>query len=335
METHHNHMKLTAAELSYLWASYIADSMAVCILKYFLRHIEDEDIQKLASHALDLSQQHMEIIRGVFTEEGIRIPQGFTEEDVNLEAKRLFSDIFYLRYIHNMAKGGLATYGRVLQNTWRSDIHSFYSKCLTSTIELKTEANELLLEKGLSVRPPSIPYPEKTEFVHKQSFILEGLGRRESLTGSEVTNLHANIQTNHLGTSMASAFSQVAKSDKVRKYILRGKEVSRKHIKVLSRYLEMCSLPVPMGFDQEVTESTESPFSDKLMMFHFGLMIYAGIGNYGIAISESNRSDLVIDYERFTGEVLKLSEDGVNLMIENEWMEQPPLAANRSDLSKD
>jgi hypothetical protein len=54
-----------------------------------------------------------------------------------------------------------------------------------------------------------------------------------------------------------------------------------------------------------------------------------------LAISESNRSDLVIDYKRFTGKVLKLSEDGVNLMIENEWMEQPPLAANRRDLAKD
>jgi hypothetical protein len=332
MENNHSHIKLTAAELGYLWTTYLADSMSICVLKYFLEHIEDKNIKILTTHALDLSQQHVEKIREIFKEEEIQIPQGFTEQDVNLRAKRLFSDIFYLLYIHNMAKGGLVTYGRVLQNTYRHDIHTFYSKCLTSTIELKTEATQLLLEKGLSIRPPSIPYPKKMEFVQKQSFILEAISRRESLTASEVTNLFSNIQTNYLGTSMAIAFSQVAHSDQVRKYFLRGKEISLKHIKIFRSYLEMCSLPIPMSFEQDITESTESPFSDKLMMFHFSLMIYAGIGNFGVAISESQRSDLVVDYTRLTTEILKYSEDGANLMIANEWLEQPPLSSNRNEL---
>jgi hypothetical protein len=335
VDVSHDHIKLSAAELSYLWTSYLADSMSICMLKFFLEHIEDKDINKITTHALDLSQQHVDYIRKIFTNEGIQIPRGFTDEDVNLRAKRLFSDIFYLRYIRNMAKGGLITYGRVLQNIYRQDIRSFYSNCLTSTIELDTEAVRILLEKGLVNRPPTIPYPQKVEFVHKQSFILEGLGRREALTGTEVTNLFANITTNRLGTSLSTAFSQVVQSKKVRNYLLRGKNTSLKHIKVLSGYLEMDSLPIPMSFDQEVSDSTEPPFSDKLMMFHFSLMIYAGIGNYGVAISESQRSDLVADYSRFNAEVLLLSEDGANIMIANEWLEQPPLAANRRDLSKE
>jgi hypothetical protein len=334
METNHDHITLTASELSYLWTSYLADSMSVCVLKYFLVHVDDNDIKSLTTHALELSLKHVEFIRDIFIKEKIQIPQGFTEHDVNLLVKRLFTDTFYLRYIRNMAKGGLVTYGRVLQNVYRHDIRTFYSECLIETLELDTKATTILLEKGLAIRPPVIPYPQKLEFVHQQSFILEGLGRRESLTGTEINNLFANILTNHLGASMGMAFSQVAKSKKVRKFFLRGKEVSLKHIKALSSYLEMDSLSVPMAYDQEVTDSTESPFSDKLMMFHFSLMIYAGIGNYGIAISESQRTDLVVDYSRFNMEVLKLSEDGANLMIENEWLEQPPMAANRRDLAK-
>jgi hypothetical protein len=309
--------------------------MSACVLKYFLEHIDDEKVKKIVTHSLDLSQQHIEIISGIFSDEGIQIPQGFTEQDVNLEARRLFSDVFYLRYIHSMAKGGLVTYGRVLQNIYRHDIHSFFAKCLTSTIELKTEVTELLLEKGLAVRPPFIPHPQEVKYVHKQSFILEGLGRRESLTGAEVTNLHANIESNRLGSAMALAFSQVAKSDKVRKYVLRGKEIALKHINVFSSYLENRSLPVPMSIDQEVTESSESPFSDKVMMYHFGIMIYAGIGNFGVAISESQRSDLVVDYSRLSAEILKFSEDGVNLMIAKEWLEQPPLTSDRKDVAKE
>jgi hypothetical protein len=334
MDSHHEHVKLTAAELSYLWTSYLSDSMSVCVLKYFLQHIDDPAIKTVIEHGLDLSYQHVAHIQGIFEKEGIKVPHGFTDEDVNLKAKRLFSDIFYLRYLRNMAKGGLITYGRVLQNVYRPDIRSYYSKCMTATLELDNEAVRLLLAKGLASRPPSIPYPQKIEFVKKQSFMLEGLGRRESLTGSEITNLFANIETNRLGTSITTAFSQVAQNKKARNYFLRGKEISFKHIKVFSSYLEMDSLPIPMSFDMEVTDSTEPPFSDKLMMFHFSLMIYAGIGNYGVAISESQRSDLVIDYTRLNAEVLKISEDGANIMIANGWLEQPPLAVNRRDLAK-
>ncbi|MBU7594832.1 DUF3231 family protein [Metabacillus halosaccharovorans] len=334
MGNNHDLIKLTSSELSYLWSTYLADSMSICVLKYFLEHVDDEDIKSLTVHALKLSEEHVKFISEIYSKEEIQIPQGFTEDDVNLKAKRLFSDVFYLRYIRNMAKGGLVTYGRVLQNTYRQDVRSFFSKCLTDTIELDTNAAVLLLEKGLLQRPPAIPYPEKLEFVHKQSFILEGLGRRKELTGTEVTNLYANIQTNYLGVGLATAFSQVAKSDKVRKYFLRGKEISLKHIKVFGSYLEMASLPLPASFEQEVSESQESPFSDKIMMFHFSLMIYAGIGNFGVSIAETQRSDLIVDYSRLVAEVLKFSEDGVNIMIANEWLEQPPLSANRSDLSK-
>ncbi|MEC2074521.1 DUF3231 family protein [Metabacillus fastidiosus] len=335
MKDKQDHIKLTATEVSYLWNSYMADSMAVCVLKYFLENIDDQDIKNLVNHALDMSQQHIEIIKGIFSDEGIPVPQGFTEKDVNLKAKRLFSDKFYLYYIKNMAKGGLTTNATVTPNIYRNDILSFCSKALTSSLELNNESIQLLLEKGLAIRPPTIPYPQKVEFVHKQSFVLEALGRREALTGAEVTNLYSNIQTNQLGSSLSIAFSQVAQSDKVRNYVLRGKDIALKHIKVFSSYLEMNSLPIPMSFDQEVANSTESPFSDKLMLFHYGLMIYSGIGNYGVSISESRRSDLVVDYSRLTAEILKYSEDCINIMIANEWLEQPPLAANRKDLAKD
>ncbi|ALC91797.1 hypothetical protein AM500_19915 [Bacillus sp. FJAT-18017] len=335
MEDHHSHVKLTSAELAYLWTTYLSDGMSVCMLKHFLKHVEDEAIQSVAAHALKLSEQHIDFIETLFAGENIQIPVGYTDSDVNLNAAPLFSNSFYLNYIRNMSKGGLVTYGRILQNVYREDIRAFYNECLTDTIELDTSAVSLLLKKGLAVRPPSIPYPDQIQFVHKQSFILEGLGRRETLTGTEVTNLYANINSNHFGSCLATAFAQVAQSDKVRDYLLRGKEIALKHINVLGSYLKMASLPVPMSYDHEVTKSTDVTFSDKLLMFHFNLMIYAGIGNYGLSISETQRSDLINDYSRLTAEILKFSEDGANIMIANQWLEQPPLSANRRDLAKE
>jgi hypothetical protein len=335
MKNNHDHILLTSAEISYMWTGYLTDSMAMCFFKHYLQHIEDKEIKELVTFAMKLSEEHIHFISEIFSKEKIQIPHGFTEADVNLKAKRLFSDVFYLNYIKNMAKGGLITYGRMLQSIYRQDILNFFNTCLTHAIDLNTRTTQILLEKGLAHRPPTIPYPKKLEFVHKQSFILEGLGRREALTGTEVNNLFSNIQSNYLGAALAIAFSQVAKSNKVRKYLLRGKEIALKHVEVFSSYLKMDSLPIPMTYEHQITESTESPFSDKLMMFHFSLMIYAGIGNYGVSISESQRTDLVLDYARLNVEILKYSEDGANIMIAEEWLEQPPLAANRKDLAKE
>ncbi|WP_253724337.1 DUF3231 family protein [Weizmannia acidilactici] len=239
----------------------------------------------------------------------------------------LFSDVFYLHYVKNMVRGGLVTHANTLPQLFREDILSFGAKCLSSYIELNQETTEILLKKGLAERPPYIVYPKETEFVQKQSFILEILGKR-SLTATEITTLYANIMTNLFGSCIAAGFAQTAKSKKVCDYIARGKELAQKHIKVFSDYLEHHSLPVPMllAVNQDVTNLTEPPFSDKLMMYHFGLMIYAGIGNYGTAISECMRSDLATDYSRLQIEILKFSEDGLNIMIDNNWFEQPPLA---------
>jgi len=326
---------LTSAELVFLWNTYMSDSMSICVFKHFLENIEDDDIKALITHSLDISQQHLEIVQGIFLEEGIKVPEGFTEKDVNLKAKRLFTDVFYLRYLKNMTNGGLVSYSRILQHIFRKDIRAFFLKGLNSTMELYNKVTQLILEKGLETRPPTIPYPKEIEYIHKQTFVWELFERREALTGEEVSQLHFNILTNRLGTGLATAFSQVTESNKARNYFLRGKEIALKQIRVFSDYLDNNSLPVPMTFDHEVTDSNESPFSDKLMMYHFGLMIYSGIGNYGAAISASRRSDLVLDFSRLTAEIMKFAEDGVNIMIDNEWLEQPPLAIARKNKEKD
>ncbi|MBD8069361.1 DUF3231 family protein [Bacillus sp. PS06] len=335
MENHHDHISLTSAELANMWTTYLADTMAICVFKHFLEHIEDDEVKKLVTFAMELSEKHVHFLREIYTSENVQIPQGFTEEDVNLEAGRLFSDTFYVNYIKQMAKGGLVTYGRVVQNMYRQDLLVFFNSCLSEAVELNKRATQLMLELGIALRPPNIPYPNQLEFVQKHSFVLEGLGRRQELTGSEVTNLFSNVQSNHLGSALARAFSQVAQSEKTRHFFIKGKEIALKHIKVFGTYLDLASLPVPMTYDNEVTKSQVAPFSDKLMMFHFSLMIYTGVGNYGISISESQRSDMVADYLRLIGEVLKYSEEGANIMIANQWLEQPPLSADRKELAKD
>jgi len=62
------------------------------------------------------------------------------------------------------------------------------------------------------------------------------------------------------------------------------------------------------------------------MMFYTNLMIAAGLNNYGTAIAMCMRHDLQADFLRLAAEVAKYGADGINMMIENNWMEQPPQA---------
>ena len=91
--------KLTSAEMGKLWVTYVGNTMAKCVLRYYLQHIEDQDIKKVLENALSLSESLVKNTKDIFIGEDFPLPIGFTEEDVNLEAPRLFSDEFYLYYL--------------------------------------------------------------------------------------------------------------------------------------------------------------------------------------------------------------------------------------------
>jgi hypothetical protein len=90
LETERN-VKLTAAEIANLWTSYQNDTMAICVIQYFLQHVEDEEIRSVLEYALHLSQQHIKEVTKTFNNESLPIPHGFKEKDVNLAAPRLYS----------------------------------------------------------------------------------------------------------------------------------------------------------------------------------------------------------------------------------------------------
>jgi hypothetical protein len=327
--------KLTASEVSLLWTSYQNDSMAVCGIEYFLTSVEDQAIRELLEFALAISKRHIAKVIEIFEQEKYPIPQGFTNEDVNLHAPRLFSDVIYLQYLGNMGKFGLTSYSVALATSSRDDIIDFYSTNMVETVELHNRGKRLLKEKGLYIRDSVLPTPEKIEFVKKQSFLTGWFGNRRPLLGVEIANLWYNSQRNALGQAIIQGFAQVAKNKEVRQYFERGREISGKHLEVFGSILHEDYLSEGMVLlTGEVTDSTEAPFSEKLMMYHVAALSASGIGQYGIAASTSPRHDLGLLYTRLAAEITHYSDDGANIMIKNRWMEQPPEAADRKKLSK-
>lgn len=336
MENNQNpDISLMSAEVSGLWVTYQKETVAICGLDFFLMHIDDEQIRELLEQALTNSKRRKERIIQFFKGENYPIPQGFTDQDVNLKAPRLFSDKLYLEYVLNMTKLNIAAFGLALMNVARSDVMNFFSDELKEAQRLHIQSKELAKEKGVYIRAPKIPQPKQVEFVKKESFIAGWLGDRRPLLGVEITSLIFNAKRNALGQAVITAFSQVAKSKKVRQFFERGRDISRKHFEVFASILHDDYLSDgTFVMTSEVTDSTEAPFSDKLMMSFITTLIASSIGEYGASMSTSPRRDLGVQYTRLMAEITTYSDDGAEILIENGWMEQPPMAANRKDLAK-
>ncbi|WP_226038088.1 DUF3231 family protein [Aquibacillus saliphilus] len=334
METNH-HPNLTSAELSFLWMAYQNSTLIECTTSYFLETVEDENVRSLLIYSSDLASKHAELLRGIYREEKHPIPIGFTEQDVNLRAKRLFTDTFMLFYLSHIGTMGLNSYGVSLSMSARKDIREFFSESLSSSTELFNRVTDVMQKKGVFIRAPYIPYPEQVEFVHKQHFLSGWLGEQRPLTSTEISFLFSNLERNVLGMAMLTGFSQVANSKKLAHYFIRGAEIAKHHCAVFSKFLDESNIMTPMTSDSTPTRSKEAPFSDKLMMFHTAAVQSAGMGFYGASMAASLRRDLGASYSRLMAEVAEYSEDGANLMIDNGWMEKPPTAPDRRNLAND
>lgn len=328
-------ISLTTAELAGIWGAYMDASLMTAVYSYFREKTEDEEIQPVIQEALDLSQNHADKLKELFESENHPVPVGFTDEDVNIDAPRLYTDSYMLQHALQLGTLGMAESTAAIGMTAREDIYEYFKQAHKDFNQLHEHATKAALQKGTYLRPPTIPTPKEVDFVEKQSFMTGFFGERRPLLAPEVTSLYSNIQRNSLGISTLIGFSQVAKSDKVTSYILRGIDIAKKHIAIFNDVMQESDVPVPAGSDAAVTDVSEvSPFSDKLMMYHTTGMITLGIAFYGASITANIRRDIASHFIRLSGEILLYSEDGANIMIDNGWAEEPPRMVDRDELAK-
>lgn len=329
-----DHIELTAAEISSLWTSYQEDTVDICGISFFLVHVEDPEIRQILEESLKTKKDNKKLTEQIFNKENYPIPQGLTEKDVNFNAPRLFLDKIYLEYILNMTDLNVIAYAGALTMVARSDIIDFYSNKLEKARQLHKQAIELAKQKGIYLRTPSIPKADKIEFVEKDSFLTGWFGDRRPLLGIEIANLSYASRRNALGQAVITAFSQVAESKEVRKYFEKGRDIAGKHKDIFTDILNEDYLSDGILMTSSVTDSTVAPFSDKLMMNVVTTLIASGLAQYGTAMSASPRHDLGVQYTRLMAEIAKYANEGANILIENGWMEQPPIAADRKKLAK-
>jgi hypothetical protein len=324
--------KLTSSEVAALWGAFMQNTMAHCIVQHFEKVNEDPAITEIINDALTNCKFIVDEVKQIFVKENHAVPIGFNKEDVNLKAGRVYSDLFTLRYIKYMASAGTVASSAFIEVLARKDVRDLFSKTSAMFLKLYNVACDLLLDKGAFVRSPTIPPMEKAEYLQNESFLSGFIGKHRPLTSIELAHISKNTETNSIGRTFLAGFSQTAQSQEVRKYMERGAEIAAKHETVFREILIEDGVPLPSTWDSAISQSIEPPFSDKLMMFHTNSLTAISVTGYGTGIGANLRKDIAGHYTRLVTEILQYAEDGVKLMIENRWLEQPPQNVDRDAL---
>jgi hypothetical protein len=199
---------------------------------------------------------------------------------------------------------------------------------------LGEDIKDISMNKGLAIKSPIIPTPQKVNIAHK-NYLKGFIGDVRPLHALEIAHLYDNLETNLASKALVMAFSQVTKTKKVRELFVKGEELTDKIVEDFIQKLHHDNLPSPSLVDHLVTTSTLSPFSDKLMVFHKMDMFSMRVRNFGNSMAVNGRRDLALMYAKSLKDISDFVNDAADIMIENGWMETPPEAADREDLASE
>jgi hypothetical protein len=325
---------LTCTEIGGLWSVFIQESLNTCFLQYFLHHLKDEEIIPLANEALQISQTRLAKIKTIFLDENFPLPAAFSEGDLNYSAPPLFNDVFTLSYLYMMNRLGMINFSYTASNNVRPDVLDFFNECIHTSTEMFGKSVKMMLSKGIYDRPPKMNYPDEIEFVKKKSFLSGLIGEKRPLNAIELSEIFFNIERNYFSVILTLAFAQVVKDKKLKEYILKGKTISENQIAFFNKLLMEEDLLGTVTVNMEVTDSTLSPFSEKLIFSMLNVLNSVDISLISHAMSLSLRTDLISQYNKIIGEVMIYGKDIYDIMVREQWLEQPPLVTNRDQLLK-
>jgi len=326
---------LISSEIAGLWNAYMSETLIVQVLSYFSNRVENEEIRALLMQTLELSKQHVIQITNIFNQAGLPMPDGFTENDVNINAPRLFSDSFYLAYLSYISRVAMHNYTLILNQIARADIRDYFTKRIDDSTGLYNKSADLRLSMGIFIRAPFVEVPKKVQYMESKNIIAGLVGEKPSMLLTEVTHLFGIIFSNIVGKAMATGFGQVSTNKEVSKYFFEGTELAAKKIMELTVVLSHDDIPIPSSSDSFVTDSTIAPFSEKLMLTHMLVSASSGISSVGMAIAESLRIDLDTMYFKYIAQDMKFAKDGSKIMTDRQWLEQPPTVLKHKDLVGD
>ncbi|ADU32149.1 DUF3231 family protein [Evansella cellulosilytica] len=331
-----SHIPLSSSELNNVWMTYQKKTLIVRFLEHFQEHVEDAEAKQILKEYYDISSKVVTDLENIFRQEGAAVPLGFTDNDVIKGTPKLFDFHYDMMFARLMTKISIGLYGLYSTMSYRKDIRDLYKQLTFDGQSIYDKCTGFLLDKGILSRPPYVSMPKGYPFVQDQDY-LSGyhlLKETRSLNTTEVSLLHHAIETNLTGMQLMIGFAQSARNEEVKKYFVKGMELSKEVETTLGDFLRKDFIEPPATHAGKVTASKVPPFSDKMMMYITNLLSTFGLGSNALGGAFSLRSDLPITMAQIGQKIYFFAKEGGEIMIKNRWLEEPPKVEDRRKLTR-
>lgn len=327
---------ISASEVGTLWLTYQEKTMIMRVLEYFIEKSNDQKASYILGGLWQELNFYVLQIEQIFKEQGMVIPIGFTSEDVNLEAPKLFDNGFDIMFVRILKEVSMGMYTINMNMAYNDKVMQIYEGLTSVTQKIYKLATLYLLEKGILTLPPKVTMPKTNEFIKSKSYLkgLSPFGDKRALNDLELGFLHHGIETNNIGLQLITGFAQCAKDKEVKKYLVKGKELAKKSIKTMEDILLESDVQFSATSGSTVTTSTVPPFSDKLMMHCIYLLNGFGLVGTSFGTFFCLRHDIALKTTLLTKDIYFYGQEGIEIKIKNGWFEEPPQMEDRSQLIK-
>jgi hypothetical protein len=317
---------LTSSELGVLWTTYQQKTMTQRMLEHFIKHADDSQAKTILENFYHELSHYPDKIKDMFQQEGAVAPIGFTQEDVNLDAPKLYENGFDITLIRMVNEISMGMHTLNIAMSYREDVIKLFQEMTAITQKNYAIFSNYLLERGLLCRAPFVPMPKSVEFIKNTNYLggLTPLSKTRHLNTVELANLYHGVEANISGIIMIDGFAQVAQKKDVRKFFERGSTIAKDIVHDLSELMTKSELQVPVAANGNVTDSTAPPFSDKLMMYCVSLFCSFSIGSGSIGTAFSLRNDLPAKMVVIMEDIFSYGHEGAKIMIKHGWLEEPP-----------
>lgn len=322
--------ELTISEISNLWSSYLKNSMELQFFTYFFQTAEDRKVRKIVGRLLQQSGKNLKQLQYFFHKESMSAPIGFTDDDINIKAGKVFSDHFILFFCHDITQLSLSTYPSALGESTRKDIRDYFEITLKFTLKIQNEIVDLMLSKGIYPKPPKIKLDDRIDFARSIKYLNGFMGGSRALNAPEIANLSRLTHRAQFSRKIFATFSHISQRKDMKDHFSKGRALAEDVLRSLQELIDKENIPV--STDKELTQFDVDlpPFSEKMMLFFVNTCI--GIFCFSIisqAMTSSLRSDIIIKLLGISKNMSLYYGKGLVITIKENWLEQPPQAAGR------
>ena len=327
---------LSAPEVGTLWMTYQEKTLILRILEYFFETADDQRAKNITGGLWESLNSYVLEMEAIFQEQGMVKPVGFTKEDVNLEAPKLYDNGFDVMFTRILKEVSMGMYTINMNMAYNNRVIKLYEGLTSTTQRVYLLATQYLLEKGILSLPPKATMPKTIEFIKSKKYQsgFNPFAEKRALNDLEVGILHHAIESNNVGLQLITGFAQCAKTPEVKGYFVKGMELCKKQIKMFEEVLLDSNIHFSATSGSTVTPSTVPPFSEKLMMHCIYFLNGFSIVGNSFGSFFTLRNDLSMKNTLIAKDIYFYGQEGMEIKIKHGWFEEPPQMEDRAQIIK-